>query len=99
MSREPLCDEAIKAAQSTLSGWDYHRHSLAKQFRFKNFRQAIAFVVRLAFDAEAADHHPEINNVYNRVTILLTTHDAGNRVTQKDVDLARAIDRIAESIR
>ena len=98
MSIQPLRDEEIVAALGALHAWDYHNQKLIREFRFKDFRQAVAFMVRLAFEAEAANHHPEITNVYNRVTISLTTHDAGHQVTQKDIDLAGEIDRIAQGI-
>jgi 4a-hydroxytetrahydrobiopterin dehydratase len=66
------------------------RHS----FKFKNFRQAWAFMSQVALLAEAMDHHPEWSNVYNRVEITLSTHDAGG-VTKRDLKLAAAIDEIA----
>lgn len=99
MSRKPLTQEEIQEALHTLSGWSFDSNSLVKQFIFSDFREAIAFVVRLAFEAEAANHHPELTNVYNRVTVALYTHDAGNRVTQRDVALAGAIDRVASGAR
>ncbi len=95
MPGKPLSQDAIVEALKMLPGWDYDQNSLVKQFSFRDFREAVAFIVRLAFEAEAADHHPELISVYNRVTIALNTHDAGNRVTQKDVALAAAIERIA----
>lgn len=70
------------------------RDALFRSFRFHDFGEAFAFMTRVALTAEAAGHHPEWTNVYNRVDITLTTHDAGG-VTQQDVTLARAIDAIA----
>jgi 4a-hydroxytetrahydrobiopterin dehydratase len=61
-------------------------------FTHRSFRDAIAFIVRLSYEAEALAHHPELSNVYDRVEIRLRTHDAGNRVTSLDVALAKAID-------
>lgn len=69
-------------------------NALQAEFKFKDFRQAFAFMTEVAFAAEAANHHPEWSNVYNTVAVKLTTHDAGNTVTQKDHDLASAISKI-----
>ena len=82
----------IEAALSELPGWSLQDNRLVKEFTLRNFREAISFMVRLSFDAEQLDHHPELFNVYNRVKVELTTHDAGNRVTEKDVALAKAIE-------
>jgi len=68
--------------------------ALHGEFKFQDFREAFAFMTEVAFAAEAADHHPEWSNVYNTVSVKLTTHDAGNTVTQKDHDLASAISKI-----
>ncbi|MDR3520477.1 MAG: 4a-hydroxytetrahydrobiopterin dehydratase [Acidocella sp.] len=68
--------------------------SIRHSFKFKNFRQAWAFMSQVALLAEAMDHHPEWSNVYNRVEMTLTTHDAGG-VTKRDLKLAAAIDDIA----
>ena len=93
--REPLSIEAIQEALKELPGWNFKQHRLVKTFVFEDFREAISFIVRMAFYAEELQHHPELSNVYNRVTLALTTHDAGNRVTEKDLELARAIERIS----
>lgn len=69
-------------------------NTLKAEFKFKDFRQAFAFMTEVAFAAEAANHHPEWSNVYNTVVVKLTTHDAGNTVTQKDHDLAFSISNI-----
>ena len=87
-----LTTETILAALPTLPGWRYQEDKLHKRFQFVNFREAISFLVRLSFEAEALDHHPEIHNIYQTVDINLTTHDAGNRVTEKDLALAKAIE-------
>ena len=78
-----------------MSNWQETDHGLVRSFTFADFREAFAFMTRVAFEAEAMGHHPEWTNVYNRVEVRLSTHDAGGRITQKDHDLAAAIDRIA----
>jgi 4a-hydroxytetrahydrobiopterin dehydratase len=93
---KPLSPEEINAALATLPGWNLTGDALAKEFKFASFREAMAFMVRVGFEAEAADHHPEWTNVYNRVAIRLNTHSAGGKVTAKDVELAQAIERVAE---
>jgi 4a-hydroxytetrahydrobiopterin dehydratase len=92
---KPLAPEEISAALATLPGWQFERDALAKQFQFGSFRDALAFMVRAGFEAEARDHHPEWTNVYNRVAIRLNTHSAGGKVTAKDVELAKAIEAVA----
>jgi len=67
--------------------------AIAKTYKFKDFRAAIAWMLRAAFEAEKADHHPEWSNVYNRVDVRLTTHDAGG-LTDKDIALAGAFEEI-----
>ena len=87
-------------AVSALSGWQVSgsgRDAIEKRFTFAGFSEAFAFMAGVAVRAEAMDHHPEWSNVYNRVDILLTTHDAGG-VTQKDIDLATVIDKLAEKL-
>ncbi len=90
MSR-PLSDEAIQLELSSLPGWDLENGKLVKSFRVKDFREAISLIVRMSFECEELDHHPEIYNVYNTVKISLTTHDAGDLITEKDILLARKI--------
>ncbi|MEM9346685.1 MAG: 4a-hydroxytetrahydrobiopterin dehydratase [Planctomycetota bacterium] len=92
---EPLPNDAIQAALPDLPGWAFSEDKLTKTYKFHSFREAMGFIVRIGFEAEAANHHPELFNVYATVTIALNTHDAGSKVTQKDVDLAAAIERIA----
>ncbi len=74
--------------------WKEEDNKLKKTFEFKDFQEAFAFMTRVAFLAEAQGHHPNWSNVYNTVTIELTTHDKGNVVTEKDQKLAAAIDKI-----
>ncbi len=91
MDKEPRTEALIG-----LDGWSNaeDRDAIQKTFTFKNFNQAFSFMTRVAMEAEKANHHPEWFNVYNRVEILLTTHDAGG-LSQRDIDLASAIDAIA----
>ncbi|MBM3569378.1 MAG: 4a-hydroxytetrahydrobiopterin dehydratase [Alphaproteobacteria bacterium] len=72
------------------------RDAIARQYRFADFSAAFGFMSRVALVAERMDHHPEWSNVYNRVEVTLSTHDAGG-LTRKDIDLAKAMDRIAGS--
>jgi 4a-hydroxytetrahydrobiopterin dehydratase len=76
--------------------WTEKDNSLQKSFQFKNFSEAFAFITRVALLAEQMNHHPEWTNVYNRVHIKLSTHDTGNKVTDKDRKLAAAIDFIVQ---
>lgn len=94
MNRDPLDRGAIDNALESLHGWEFHNDRLIKTFEFTDFREAIAFIVRIGFHADALNHHPILTNVYSRVGIELTTHSAGNRVTQLDVLLAQAIEQI-----
>ncbi|MEM7681521.1 MAG: 4a-hydroxytetrahydrobiopterin dehydratase [Planctomycetota bacterium] len=89
---EPLTAEAVEEALAKLPGWAHRGDVLTKEFQFSDFREAMSFIVRVGFAAESQGHHPELFNVYNKVTIGLTTHDAGGKVTQNDVDLAEAIE-------
>jgi 4a-hydroxytetrahydrobiopterin dehydratase len=72
--------------------WTEQENKLVREFKFKDFSEAFAFLARVAIEAEKMNHHPEIYNVYNKVVISLQTHDAGNTVTEKDQALAKAID-------
>ncbi|MBS9523541.1 4a-hydroxytetrahydrobiopterin dehydratase [Litoribacter ruber] len=74
--------------------WAEENNRLRKSFEFKDFQEAFAFMTRVAFLAEQHQHHPNWSNVYNKVDIELTTHDAGNTVTDKDRKLAEAIDKL-----
>jgi 4a-hydroxytetrahydrobiopterin dehydratase len=80
-----------------LNGWvlEDEEGSISRTFKFKNFSEAFGFMTRVALAAEKADHHPDWSNSYDKVTIRLSTHDAGG-VSQKDIDLARAIDRMVD---
>jgi len=76
--------------------WNETPSYLSKEFVFKDFRKAFSFMTEVAFLAEAHEHHPDWSNVYNKVEIRLSTHDAGNKVTDKDRALASAIDQLFE---
>jgi 4a-hydroxytetrahydrobiopterin dehydratase len=88
-------DEAgIQKAMGSVPDWTREGSAIRRQFTLGSFPDAIAFVTRLAFDAEAADHHPDIVINYKRVTLTYTTHSDGG-LTQKDFDGARKVDAIA----
>ena len=89
MSR--LTDTEIDTALASLPGWTRVGDGIERQYKFADFVAAFGFMTRVALMAEKADHHPEWSNVYNRVEVRLTTHDAGG-ITAKDVALATAID-------
>lgn len=92
-----LTDEARAAALRELASWTHEpdRDALVKRFKFHDFNAAWGFMSRVALLAEKLDHHPEWNNVYNRVEILLTTHDAGG-LSARDVAMAKAIDGLLD---
>jgi 4a-hydroxytetrahydrobiopterin dehydratase len=92
---QPLPSAEITAALAGLPGWSLTGDALAKEFKFGSFREAMAFMVRVSYEAEAADHHPDWTNIYNRVAIRLNTHDAGGKVTAKDIALAKKIQAIS----
>jgi 4a-hydroxytetrahydrobiopterin dehydratase len=94
---EPLSEAERADALDALTDWDYDegRDAITRSFAFKDFSEAFAFMTRVALLAEKADHHPEWSNVWNRVEILLTTHDAGG-LSARDVAMAQAIDALVE---
>ncbi len=94
---EPLSDAERADALDGLPDWDLDdgRDAITRSFKFKDFSEAFAFMTRVALLAEKADHHPEWSNVWNRVDILLTTHDVGGLST-RDIALAQAIDALVE---
>jgi 4a-hydroxytetrahydrobiopterin dehydratase len=91
-----LAPEQAQKALAVLPGWkpSADGKGIEKLFGFKNFKQAFAFMMRVAEVAEAMNHHPEWKNVYNKVEVRLTTHDAGG-FTEKDVKLAQAMEKVA----
>jgi len=90
-----LSPTEIDAALATLPGWAREGEALVKTFQFSDFREALAFMLRAGFEAEALDHHPDWTNVYDRVVVRLNTHSAGGRITALDVELARRLQRVA----
>lgn len=74
--------------------WEEINNKLHKTFEFNNFIEAFSFMTSVAIVAEKMNHHPEWSNVYNKVNIILTTHDAGNTITDKDKKLAQSIDSL-----
>lgn len=90
-----LDDKEIRAALAVLQGWRREDDHLVRDFSFDGFREAIAFLVRVADAAEAANHHPELTNVYSSVTVRLTSHDVAG-ITRRDVDLAHAVTAVVE---
>jgi 4a-hydroxytetrahydrobiopterin dehydratase len=89
-----LAAEEIDAALKSLTDWKREGGALAASYAFASFRDALALIVRVGFEAEAMGHHPEIVNVYNRVSFSLSTHDAG-AITERDIALAGRISAVA----
>lgn len=85
--------EIEKHLEDKLSSWKIESDKLMREFMFKDFIEAFGFMSKVALLAQQANHHPEWSNVYNKVRIRLTTHDAGG-ITHKDVDLALQIDEL-----
>lgn len=88
----PLADNDIQRALRDLPGWSFADDKLTKTFKFAGFKEALSFIVRVGLHAEEQGHHPELFNVYSTVRLSLNTHDAGGKVTEKDVKLARTIE-------
>jgi len=91
-----LSADQVRARLGDLPGWEGDEGQIRKRFELADFRAAVAFVVRVAFEAEGADHHPDIDIRYRRVTVALSTHSEGG-VTDKDLALAAAIEALAPS--
>ena len=94
MSALVLSPSQLDTALDRLDGWSIENGKLHRQYQFPSFVEAFGFMSSLALVAESMGHHPEWFNVYNRVTIDLTTHDASG-ITQKDVDLAKKANELA----
>lgn len=92
MRPQRLSEADLAESLANLVGWEHVGDEICKSFTFASFADAIAFVVRVGFLAEAADHHPDLDIRWRTVRAALSTHDAGG-LTQLDVDLAAAIDR------
>ena len=97
MKQEKLGEEAISEALASLDGWSRSDDGIAieKRYKFKSFREAFGFMTEAALAAEKFNHHPEWFNVYNRVEITLTTHDAGG-LSARDVRMAKSIDALLD---
>lgn len=90
---EKISPQGVDQALENMSGWSAIKNhdAIHKSFKFKDFNEAWSFMNHVAAIAENMDHHPEWSNVYNKVEITLTTHDAGG-ISQKDIDMAKEID-------
>jgi 4a-hydroxytetrahydrobiopterin dehydratase len=86
--------EIASTSRANTMSWETKNNALHRTFVFQDFSEAFSFMTRVAMLAEKFDHHPEWSNVWNKVSITLTTHSAGNTITQKDLDLAKAIDQL-----
>ncbi len=91
-----LSEKEIEENISSLEGWTYNGTAIHTSFEFESFKEAFTLMTRIAFEAEALQHHPEWSNVYNQLEITLSTHDAGG-VTEKDFELAKAIEKIVNA--
>jgi 4a-hydroxytetrahydrobiopterin dehydratase len=90
----PMNEVQITESLKSLPGWTFEGNKLRKIYKFNDFPEAMAFLVRLSYEAENRNHHPEIFNCYNRLEIGLNTHDAGGKVTDRDIELALAIEKL-----
>ena len=88
-----LTEFEIKARMSTIDGWEYENNAIHTTFEFDNFKDAFSVMTRIAFEVEKLNHHPNWTNIYNTLSISLSTHDAGG-VTEKDFELAKIIDEL-----
>ena len=93
---EILSEDEINERLDQLEGWEFKDDAIHTSFQFENFKEAFSVMTRIAFEAEAQQHHPNWCNVYNELQISLSTHDAGG-VTEKDFKLARSIENIIDS--
>ncbi len=91
---EPLSQDQLTDWLETTDVWRVSGSEIEADFTFKNFSQALGFIVQVGVLAEKQDHHPRIENTYNRVTIAMNTHDAGNKITRRDTKLAELIEQI-----
>jgi len=94
VKRTPLSADELSRSLDALPGWSLEGGKLHREFRFPDFVRAFAFMSAVALVAEKRDHHPEWSNVYGKVVVDLTTHDAGG-ITQNDVDLAKTMNDLA----
>jgi 4a-hydroxytetrahydrobiopterin dehydratase len=89
-----LPDDEITQGLASLPGWERTGDEIVKEYRLGNFRDSVAFVVRLSYEAEAANHHPDLDIRWNKVRVALSTHSEGG-ITQKDLDLAATVEALA----
>lgn len=92
---EKLSKNDIETRLLRLPEWEYYDNAIHAEFEFENFKDCFSAMSRIAFECEALNHHPDWTNVYNTLSISLSTHDAGG-VTEKDFKLAQAIESIVE---
>jgi 4a-hydroxytetrahydrobiopterin dehydratase len=91
---QALTPEQLKEALIGLEGWSLDGGKLLKTYELKDFKAALALINQVGAIADGLNHHPEIHNTWNRVSLRLCTHDAGGRLTEKDLTLARALQSI-----
>lgn len=96
MRPQAYSQQEIDSAFPELKGWALKDKTLSKEITFKTFTQAFGFMTQVALEAEKMDHHPDWKNIYNKVSINLSTHDAGG-LTELDFKLAKKIDKILEN--
>ena len=93
---EKLTASQIETKLEGLEGWEFNENAIETTFEFQNFKEAFTLMTRIAFECEALGHHPDWTNVYNRLHIRLSTHDAGG-VTEKDFELALLIEQLVST--
>ena len=91
-----LSDEEIRSALADLPDWSVKAPNIEATFALNTFRDAIAFIVEIAIEAEVMNHHPEFHNSYNIVSFSFCTHDAGMKITDLDIETARKISALAK---
>ena len=94
MPAQALTNDELTQQLKMLPEWNLENDALTRTITVGDFREAMQLLLAIGFEAEALQHHPELTNVYNRVSIRLTTHDAGDKVTALDIALAQAIDAL-----
>jgi 4a-hydroxytetrahydrobiopterin dehydratase len=97
MAAQKLTPEGLDTALKELTAWSIQNDKLHREYRFPDFAHAFGFMTIAAIEIDKRNHHPEWSNVYNRVTVDLTTHDSKG-ITQKDVDLARLLEQLAAKL-
>ncbi len=93
----PLSTPELQKILRELPGWTAADDALEKTFTFADFSTALGFIVRVGLEAERINHHPHLTNVWNRVILRLNTHDAGSKITARDVQLAQAVEKLCET--